>query len=71
MHDSVKVVLLGLIALLEFLELVGSREGLITLWVGFADTWWIQSTGASTLAVLLLTALPTLAYCWWSEQQFS
>lgn len=71
MSHSIKLFLLGLITLLEFLELAGSREGLLALWVGFADTWWIQSTGASAMVILLATAVPTLAYCWWSEQQYS
>lgn len=71
MSYSIKFFLLVFLTLLEFLELVGSREGLLTLWLGVADAWWIQSTGSSAIALLLVTALPTLAYCWWSDQQYS
>ncbi len=71
MSYRVKLLLLAFVSLLELLEIAGSREGLSVLFVGITDALWIQSTSASALAILLLTAIPTLTLCWWSDQQYS
>lgn len=44
MNDTSKVFFLGLIGLCEFLEVLGSDEGLLLLWLGLADIWWLQQT---------------------------
>lgn len=71
MSYRVKLLLLAFVSLLELLEIAGSREGLSVLFVGITDAFWIQSTSASAIAILLFTAIPTLTLCWWSDQQYS
>ena len=71
MNNQIRLLLVAFVALIEMLELAGSREGLSVLFVGVTDAVWIQNTGASAIAILLFTAIPTLTLCWWSEKQYS
>ena len=71
MNSRTRFLLVLIVALIEMLELAGSREGLSVLFVGVTDAFWIQSTSASAIAILLFTAIPTLTLCWWSDQQCS